>query len=592
MSYQVIARKYRPQRFADVVGQEHVTRTLSNAINRNRIAHAYLFVGPRGTGKTTLARIFAKCLNCVDGPKSDFPEDDPKSLEIAAGTSMDVLEIDGASNRGIEEIRELRDTVKYAPSSSRFKIYIIDEVHMLTKEAFNALLKTLEEPPEHVKFMFATTEPEKVLPTILSRCQRFDLRRIPISLISEHLRLIAKQEGVDIDEAALEAIARGADGGMRDAESTLDQLISFCGDKIVESDVLSMFGLASQRQILELAEAILSGKKAVILKTIDELCQGGKELGRLLSELLACLRNLMVGKTSQGNWELIQAGANQVEVYQRMAERVETNVLERVVDVVSKGESGMRGAVSKRIHLEVSLLRAAEAAHSVSIEKVLRHLKKLQENGDDGQASADVPTERLDQASPPKPHESTETPVEAQQAIQKETENRSRAVSTPEREGAKTKAEVDELWASVLKAVAKKSKFALSYLRQGFLVQPFDADHRIGFPPGCEETMNLVDNEKNKQMLLEIFGALGVEMPRLRFVITPPPEGWMAPEWEDEEPTPTASTSPMNGGTGGGSKEASTPKQPERLDPGEFKDDPLIKEALRIFKGQIVDVRK
>ena len=157
---------------------------------------------------------------------------------------------------------------------------------------------------------------------------------------------------------------------------------------------------------------------------------------------------------------------------------------------------------------------------------------------------------------------------------------------------AKAKAEADELWASVLKAVAKKSKFALSYLRQGFLVQPFDADHRIGFPPGSEETMNLVDNEKNKQMLLEIFGALGVEMPRLRFVITPPPEGWMAPEWEDEEPTPTASTSPMNGGTGGGSKEASTPKQPERLDPGEFKDDPLIKEALRIFKGQIVDVRK
>src|SRR6476646_2740163 len=258
MSYQVIARKYRPQRFSEVVGQEHVTQTLSNAITQKRIAHAYLFVGPRGTGKTTIARIFAKCLNCTGGPKADFPGDDPKAKEIADGRSLDVLEIDGASNRGIDEIRELRDTVKYVPASSKFKIYIIDEVHMLTKEAFNALLKTLEEPPEHVKFMFATTEPEKVLPTILSRCQRFDLRRIPASLIVKHLGEIARTEKVENDELALYTIARGAEGGMRDAESTLDQLISFCGNKIQENDVLSMFGLAAQSQLLELSQAVLA----------------------------------------------------------------------------------------------------------------------------------------------------------------------------------------------------------------------------------------------------------------------------------------------------------------------------------------------
>ena len=260
MSYQVIARKYRPQRFSDVVGQEHVTQTLGNAIAQSRIAHAYLFVGPRGTGKTTIARIFAKCLNCTGGPKADFPKDDPKCMEIAEGRSLDVLEIDGASNNGIEEIRELRDTVKYAPASSKFKIYIIDEVHMLTKEAFNALLKTLEEPPAHVKFMFATTEPEKVLPTILSRCQRFDLRRIPSALITKHLAHIAELENVKIDAAALDAIARGAEGGMRDAESTLDQLISFCGEKIEEADVLSMFGLTAQGQILELARRAAGGR--------------------------------------------------------------------------------------------------------------------------------------------------------------------------------------------------------------------------------------------------------------------------------------------------------------------------------------------
>src|SRR5215212_4846072 len=198
MSYQVIARKYRPQRFADVVGQEHVTDTLSNAIQQNRIAHAYLFCGPRGTGKTTIARIFAKCLNCTGGPKVDFDDADPRCQEITDGRALDVLEIDGASNRGIDEIRELRETAKYAPASSHFKIYIIDEVHMLTKEAFNALLKTLEEPPAHVKFMFATTEPEKVLPTILSRCQRFDLRRIPSALIVKHLAHVASQERVKI----------------------------------------------------------------------------------------------------------------------------------------------------------------------------------------------------------------------------------------------------------------------------------------------------------------------------------------------------------------------------------------------------------
>src|SRR3954463_8482753 len=256
MAYQVIARKYRPQRFSEVVGQEHVTQTLSNAIAQKRIAHAYLFCGPRGTGKTTIARIFAMCLNSTGGPKADFPADDPKAKEIAEGRSLDVLEIDGASNRGIDEIRDLRETVKYAPASSKFKIYIIDEVHMLTKEAFNALLKTLEEPPAHVKFMFATTEPDKVLPTILSRCQRFDLRRIPASLIVKHLGEIATKESVNIDDAALYAIARGAEGGMRDAESTLDQLISFCGIKIQENDVLSMFGLAARAQLLALARAI------------------------------------------------------------------------------------------------------------------------------------------------------------------------------------------------------------------------------------------------------------------------------------------------------------------------------------------------
>ncbi len=274
--YQVLARKWRPQQFDDVVGQEHVTTTLKNAIAQNRLAHAYLFVGPRGIGKTSIARIFAKALNCVKGPTATPCDECDSCREITEGRSLDVLEIDGASNNGVEQVRELRDTVRYAPARGKFKIYIIDEVHMLTTQAFNALLKTLEEPPAHVKFIFATTEPQKVLPTILSRCQRFDLRRIPASLIVKHLKEIAKKEKVAIDDEALAAIARGAEGGLRDAESTLDQLIAFCGNKIAEADVLSVFGLVAHDRIAALTDAVLDGQTTKSLQVLKELDDAGQ----------------------------------------------------------------------------------------------------------------------------------------------------------------------------------------------------------------------------------------------------------------------------------------------------------------------------
>src|SRR2546426_271019 len=346
MSYQVIARKYRPQRFSDVVGQEHVTQTLANAIKLKRTAHAYLFCGPRGTGKTTIARIFAKCLNCTDGPKVEFDDQDPRCIEIAEGRSLDVIEIDGASNRGIEEIRELRDTVKYAPAASKFKIYIIDEVHMLTKEAFNALLKTLEEPPAHVKFMFATTEPEKVLPTILSRCQRFDLRRIPVALIVKHLAHIAKLENVKVDDAASYAIARGAEGGMRDAESALDQLISFCGSKIVESDVLSMFGLTAQGQILDLSRAVLAGEVETALRELNGLAIHGKDLGRLLSDLLSHFRNLLIYLVSKGDMSLLEVSEAEAASLAEQTRNVNSEVLTRILEVLSDCETRLRDAAS------------------------------------------------------------------------------------------------------------------------------------------------------------------------------------------------------------------------------------------------------
>src|SRR5580698_7852153 len=399
MSYQVIARKYRPQRFSDVVGQEHVTQTLSNAIAQSRIAHAYLFVGPRGTGKTTIARIFAKCLNCTGGPKVDFTDDDPRCQEITEGRSIDVLEIDGASNNGVEQVRELRDTVKYSPASSKFKIYIIDEVHMLTTAAFNALLKTLEEPPAHVKFLFATTEPEKVLPTILSRCQRFDLRRIPSALIVKHLSEIAKKENVQIDDAALHAIARGADGGMRDAESTLDQLISFCGKEITEPDVLSMFGLAARSQILALAGAVLAGETEAALRQLHELAHQGKDIGRLVSELLGHFRNLLIFQVSRGDLRMIEASEAEAAALKEQSALLHTDALTRMLEVLTDCEGRLRDTTSKKILVEVALLKMIEARDAVSIDTVLQQIQQLRTGATAAPRLAEAPAS----AAKPKP---------------------------------------------------------------------------------------------------------------------------------------------------------------------------------------------
>src|SRR6184192_44153 len=298
MSYEVFARKYRPQTFDDLVCQTHVSRTLKNAVAQNRLAHAYLFVGPRGVGKTSTARILAKSLNCVKGPTVTPCGECDNCREIAAGNSLDVIEIDGASNNSVEDVRQLRENVRYAPAKGRYKIYLIDEVHMLSSAAFNALLKTLEEPPEHVKFIFATTEPQKVLPTILSRCQRFDLHRIPANLIAKHLQFIAGKENIALEPAAAHAIARGAEGGLRDAESMLDQLVAFCGEKISENDVLDVFGFTSEQTVADLTGRILRGETPGAIDLLHQQSDAGKDMMRLMSDLIAYLRDLPYSRQS------------------------------------------------------------------------------------------------------------------------------------------------------------------------------------------------------------------------------------------------------------------------------------------------------
>lgn len=368
--YQVLARKYRPRTFDELVGQDHVVRTLRNGIAQNRIAHAYLFVGPRGIGKTSTARIMAMALNCPGGPRADYDPADPVCVEIAEGRCLDVREIDGASNNGVEQVRELREDVRYVPQKCRFKIYIIDEVHMLTAAAFNALLKTLEEPPDHVKFIFATTEVHKVLPTILSRCQRFDLRRIPNELIVKQLSAIAEKEGVQAERGALEALARFAEGGMRDAQSSLDQLIAFCGKRLTEEDVLQVFGLPPQRIIGMIAGCMLKGDAAEALRLVADLEAQGKDLGRVLGDCLWHLRSLLIYQKAPAVLDR-ELAPEQRETFEGQKGLLSAPRLLRMVEMLSEAEPRIRAALSPKVQLEVTLASACEVPGEVELGDVI-----------------------------------------------------------------------------------------------------------------------------------------------------------------------------------------------------------------------------
>jgi len=402
MTYIVLARRWRPQQFQDLIGQDHVSTTLANAIETGRIAHSFIFSGPRGVGKTSTARILAKALNCEKGPTKTPCNTCSACESITKGSSLDVLEIDGASNRGIDEIRNLRENIRFTPSQGNYRIYVIDEVHMLTKEAFNALLKTLEEPPAHAIFIFATTEIHRVPATILSRCQRFDFKRIPTKTNINHLKKICKKEKISISDEALLQIAKKADGSLRDAQSILDQIISYSGDEISTEEVASALGIIDQEIFFRFTTIIQSGDLKEILSLCQTIYREGYDLAEFLVGFEEHLRNMLVTKTT-GNTELLNVSEHFAESYQKESQQFEENDLLRYIQQIGDLQNSLKWATQTQMKFEIGLLKLAKMPTTESIENILEKLELLKKKSEKTvkEAKPDPPKVDLPPSKPP-----------------------------------------------------------------------------------------------------------------------------------------------------------------------------------------------
>jgi DNA polymerase-3 subunit gamma/tau len=494
MPYTVFALKWRPKTFDEIVGQNHIVATLKNAIQKNRLAHAYLFAGPRGVGKTSTARILAKALNCKEGSVVTPCQKCASCIEIAQARSFDVIEIDGASNRGIDEIRTLRENVKFAPAQARFKIYIIDEVHMLTTEAFNALLKTLEEPPEFVKFIFATTQPHKVIPTILSRCQRLDFRRIGLMEIIAQLERIVKEEKIDVDKEVLLAIAKASDGSLRDAESVLDQLVSFAKEKVSLKDAISVLGLVEQEALFAITDKIIQKDARGALGLLNNVIEEGKDISVFLANLIEHLRNLMIAKVTSGDVKLIDLPQEICEKLSRQSEAFSLEEIFSAFNILINAQEMSKRLESGRIPLEISLVRLA-------------HDKK----GLSG-ALPDNPKGNLKQSTNPfVKREEAPRDIMKKDSAQKAPAIPSAAISLDA---------VNEAWHNIIQSLERIKISVATYLKEGEPIKVQGNNLIVAFPKNYSLHKEALDIRENKAIIEKsISEALNINL-RVSFILS------------------------------------------------------------------------
>jgi DNA polymerase-3 subunit gamma/tau len=557
MPYMSFARVYRPQTFDEIVGQEHVTTTLKNAIKMDKVAHAYLFAGPRGVGKTSAARILAKSLNCEKGPSSLPCGKCPPCKEISQGISMDVIEIDGASNRGIDEIRNLRENIKFASVGGKFRIYIIDEVHMLTPEAFNALLKTLEEPPLHVKFIFATTRPYKVLPTIISRCQRFDFRKIPVQDIAKKLEEIRKKEKLDVNDGAIFVIARQADGSMRDAEIILDQLLSFAKGKVTAEDVAKVLGLLEQDALFGIANAVINNEKEKVLSLTDELINGGKDPIFIASSIINHFRNLMVAKIAKDTSKsYITLSEDDYHKLEEQARPLSLDEILYATYTLSAAMDLMKKTSLSRVPLEIALIKLTQRNRPASIKKILEKLSAIESSFAKGEIQTGYPSED-------RREKNIETPLEP-------SLNRAEPPAIPEEEVAAERdilllGKIKNSWAKVLNFIKNKKMSVATFLSAGRLIKVEDNVLAIGFNKNNSLHKEALEVNTNRKFVEDAIKSIVGESVSLSI--------------EELE---------------GEAKEAALPvlTDIEEVDrPHPKRIDPIVESALNIFEGKVVDVR-
>jgi DNA polymerase-3 subunit gamma/tau len=548
-------RRHRPQSFSEVVGQEHIVRTLANAVEQNRVHHAYLFVGSRGTGKTSMAKILARSLNCVRGPTVEPCGECESCRLIAAGTSLDVLEMDAASNRSVDDVRDLRERVGYAPAEGRWKVYILDEAHMLTKEAWNAFLKTLEEPPPNTVFVLATTEPQKVMPTIVDRCQRFDFQRPSLEQIGEVVRRVAAAEGLTVEDGAVALISRSASGSFRDALGTLDQLVAFGGEEVSTDRVIELLGAADAELLFDATDALGAGDGAATLRVVERLARSGRDPGQFARDLIAHLRQLLVTRATSEVPESFTVTVSQPERLAQQAEAIGDAKMMGGIDALSVAVANMREGDDPRLSLEVALLKVAQPSLDSSREALLRRIESLEEGvnagtsgGGDGPAgrstsgktSAPAPPAEPSDPAPTEPKAEGPT-ARAQAAAGAAVERAGAAVEKAEAAVASIDVErVTQLWPAVVEHVRDSGSEMLSTLFDGARPLAVETERsvlRIGFPSSAKFNKRKAEAAANVERITESVKAVIGE--RLRPV-------YELIEGEEEE---AAAPSPANGAT-------------------------------------------